>query len=64
MNSVLTMQAAALREMSVEDKVRISEALWEEAREVTAAGVRGRHPEWSEDRVAARVRDLLSAANP
>lgn len=64
MDPVLTMQTAAFRGMTVEAKIRISEALWAEAREVTAAGVRERHPEWTEDRVAARVRDLMSATNP
>lgn len=60
----LTAEAAAvqtrgLRAMSADEKVRVSQALWEEAWEVLAAGVRGRHPEWTEAQVVARVRELI-----
>ena len=49
--------------MSAEEKIRLSEALWAEAREVTTAGVRARHPEWSEAQVADGVRDLMRDAH-
>ena len=48
--------------MTADEKVRLSHALWLEARSVTAAGVRGRHPEWSAEQVAARVRELMRDA--
>jgi hypothetical protein len=48
--------------MSADEKVRLSHALWIEARNVTAAGVRGRHPDWSDVQVAARVRELMRDA--
>lgn len=58
MGSVLAQQNERLRAMTADEKVRLSHALWLEARSVTAAGVRGRHPEWSDEQVAARVREL------
>lgn len=48
--------------MSADEKVRISHELWLEAREVMSAGVRARHPEWSETQVAERVRELMRDA--
>ena len=48
--------------MTADEKVRLSHALWIEARKVTAAGVRGSHPDWSEEQVAARVRELMRDA--
>jgi len=60
----LTAEAAAvqrrgLRAMSADEKVRVSQSLWEETWEVLAAGVRGRHPEWTEEQVESRVRELI-----
>lgn len=57
--TAIDVQARALRAMSADEKVRVSQALWEEMWEVLAAGVRGRHPEWSPAEVAAGVRELL-----
>ena len=48
--------------MSADEKVRLAHHLWLEAREVMAAGVRARFPEWSDAAVAARVRELMSDA--
>lgn len=62
MDSVLAQQNERLRAMTADEKVRLSHALWLEARSVTAAGVRGRHPEWSAEQVAARVRELMRDA--
>jgi hypothetical protein len=52
-------QAERFRAMTADEKVRLSHALWVEARDVTAAGVRARHPDWTEEEVAARVRELM-----
>lgn len=62
MESALAKQTERLRMMSADEKVRLSQALWEEARAVTSAGVRGRYPEWSDEQVDARVRELMSDA--
>ena len=40
MNSAIEFQARALRTMTADEKVRVSQALWEEMWEVLAAGVR------------------------
>ena len=45
--------------MTADQKVRVSQALWEETWAVLAAGVRGRHPEWTDAQVVTRVRELL-----
>jgi hypothetical protein len=48
--------AERLRAKTADEKVRLSHALWIEARNVTSAGVRARHPDWSDDQVVERVR--------
>ncbi len=48
--------------MTADEKVRLSHALWLEARNVMAAGVRATHPDWSDEDVAARVRELMRDA--
>lgn len=60
MNAALAHQLERIRAMSADEKVRIAHALWLEARAVLAAGVRARNPEWSEERVAERVRELMT----
>ncbi len=55
-------QTERVRAMSADEKVRLAHALWEEARAVTAAGVRATHPAWSEKQVATRVRELMRDA--
>jgi hypothetical protein len=62
MDTVLDRQAERLRAMTADEKVRLSQALWVEARSVSSAGVRARHPDWSEEQVAARVRELMRDA--
>ncbi len=64
MNSVFARQAERFRVMTADEKVQLSHALWVEARAITAAGVRARHPEWSDDQVATRVRELMRDAGP
>lgn len=64
MDHALGQQIERLRVMTADEKVRLSHALWIEARNVTSAGVRGRHPEWSDEQVAVRVRELMRDAGP
>jgi len=59
MDSVLATQAERFRAMTADEKVRIAHALWIEGRQVMAAGVRARHPDWSEEEVVAHLRELL-----
>lgn len=56
--------AERFRAMTADEKVRLSHALWIEAWNVTSAGVRARHPDWSEEQVAARVQELMRDAGP
>jgi hypothetical protein len=63
MKSAIARQLDRIRAMTADEKVRLAHALWVEAREVTAAGVRARHPEWSDAQVAERVREIMSDAD-
>jgi len=59
MPSVLEFEVRRLRAMSASDKVAALHALWQQAWALTAAGVRGRHPEWSPPQVDAEVRRVF-----
>ena len=62
MTDVIAYQTQRIRAMTADEKVRLSHALWVQARNVMAGGVRGRHPEWTPEQVAARVRELMRDA--
>ncbi len=62
MDTALTRQTERLRAMTADEKVRLSHALWLEARSVLAAGIRGTHPEWSDEKIVTRVRELMRDA--
>lgn len=62
METNLARQTERIRAMTADEKVRISNALWFEARSVATAGERARHPEWSEEQLAVRVRELMRDA--
>ena len=62
MNPALTYQAERLRAMTADEKARLAHALWVEARQIAAAGVRARHPDWSDEQVATGVRELMRDA--
>lgn len=64
MTDVLARLTERFRAMTADEKVRLSHALWVEARNVTSAGIRARHPDWTEAQVAARVRELMRDAGP
>jgi hypothetical protein len=57
--TAIDFQTRAIRAMTADEKIRVSQALWEETWEVLAAGVRGRHPDWTPAQVVTRVRELL-----
>lgn len=48
-------QDAALRRMGTAGRFRMTMQLCEELRELTAAGVRGRHPEYGEEQIRQAV---------
>ena len=60
----LAIQRDRIKAMSAEEKVHLAQALWEEAWRVAAAGVRARHPDWTEDLIRTRVRELMRDAGP
>ena len=62
MHSMLAQQNERIRAMSADEKVRLSGSLWREAWNVAAAGVSARHPDWSTERVAERVREMMHDA--
>jgi len=53
-------ELARLRAMTPAEKLRVSEALWREARAITEAAVMKRHPEWTRDQVRQETRRVLS----
>ena len=62
MQPVLARQNERIRAMTADEKVRLSQALWREAWEVAAAGVGARHPDWSAERIAEGVREMMHDA--
>ena len=52
-------EMAILRRMTAAQKLGVMQALWREAWELKAAGVRLQHPAWSEERVAVEVREIF-----
>lgn len=62
MNAALAVQTERIRAMTADEKVRVAHALWIQAREVLASGVRARNPQLSTTQVAERVRELMRDA--
>ncbi len=48
-----------LRAMTPEQKLRAAEELYRAALEIKAAALRARHPDWSEEDVQRKVRDIF-----
>lgn len=61
-DNAINRQLERFRAMTADEKVRLSHALWIETRSLTAAGVRGAHPDWSDEQISARVRELMRDA--
>lgn len=53
---------AALRRMSGAEKLRTAFALYWEARKLKAARLRKQHPDWSEEQIQNRVREIFMYA--
>jgi hypothetical protein len=62
MDPALLHQRDRIRAMTADEKVRLAHALWVEAWRVMTAGVRARYPNWSEEQIAGRVRELMRDA--
>jgi len=59
MASTEEIELAILRRMTPAEKLDVMQGLWRQAWELKAAGVRLQHPEWSQERVAAEVREIF-----
>jgi hypothetical protein len=60
MGSNLTPEyVATLRRMSGEDKIRTAFRLYWSARKLKAAALREQHPDWTEEEVQQRVKDIF-----
>ena len=57
-----TEQIEAYRRMSPSRKLELVAQMWNAARELKAAYLRSLHPDWSEARVRARVRETFQHA--
>ena len=55
-------QLAILRAMTGGQRHQLAEQLYWSVRKLTAAGVRQRHPDWSEEQVKAEVRAIFTNA--
>jgi hypothetical protein len=53
-------ELARLRAMAPAEKLRVSEALWREARAITEAAIVKRHPEWTRDQIRRETARLMS----
>ncbi|MFW6158614.1 MAG: hypothetical protein ACOC8E_04580 [Planctomycetota bacterium] len=49
-------QIEILRGMTMEQRLRVAEVLYRDAREIKAGMLRSMHPDWSEEQVQAEVR--------
>lgn len=49
-------QIAGCRKMTPEEKIERLAAFWRGSRAMMAAGIRHRHPEWTDEQVAGDVR--------
>jgi len=55
-------QLDVIRRMSGADRVRHAVTMSEEAREISVAGIRARHPGWSDRRVRRALLELMYGA--
>ena len=61
---VLDLELARLRVMTATEKVATMDSLWRQAWSLAAAGVHGRHPDWSPEQVEAEVRAIFGREAP
>lgn len=62
MDTVDEIETAILRHLTPTQKVAVMDALWRQAWDLKAAGVRQQHPEWTTQQVQARVREIFRGA--
>ncbi len=62
MATIEEIETAILRRMTPMQKLAVMDALWRQAWNLKAAGVRMQYPEWTSEQVAARVREIFRSA--
>lgn len=62
MATIEEIETAILRRMTPVQKLAVMDALWRQAWNLKAAGVRMQYPEWTGEQVAARVREIFRSA--
>jgi len=62
--TIQEIETAIFRRMTPEQKLAVMHALWCQAWDLKAAGIRLQYPEWTESQVADRVRELFRNASP
>lgn len=55
-------QERILKSMTASDKLKAAMDLYHSARRLKAAGVRHQHPDWAEERIQEKVREIFSHA--
>ena len=45
--------------MTPAQKLHLVERLWFDARKLKAAGLRAQHPDWSEEKIEEKLRDIF-----
>jgi len=55
-------ETAILRRMTPARKLAVMQALWRQAWDLTVAGVRLRHPQWTSQQIQARSREIFRGA--
>jgi hypothetical protein len=52
-------QIRIFQEMKPEKKLRVAQMLYYSARELKAAGLRAQNPDWTEEKINDRVREIF-----
>ncbi len=45
--------------MTPGEKLRLAERLWFDARKLKAAGLRAQHPDWTEEQIEEKLREIF-----
>jgi hypothetical protein len=61
-NTVEQLEITILRRMTCAQKLAVTHALWRQAWNLKAAGLRRQHPDWTAEQVQALVREIFRGA--
>ena len=62
MTTIEQIETAIIRRMTPARKLAVMHALWRQAWELKASGVRWQRPDWTREQVQARVREIFRGA--